>query len=181
MEEVWEKIDGFSRYEVSNCGKVRSYAQNKQGKIMSASLQRKGYLAVSIIDDNGKKYTKKLHRLVAEAFIPNPNNLPQVNHKDENKENNYVDNLEWCDNNYNINYGTKVQRTAEKNRCCEYTSEKVYSVDINGNIEHFNSICEAERITGLSHCNIVRTLKGRTNTCGGRKWYYENSQITNND
>ena len=182
MEEIWKQIDGFDgRYEISNYGRLKSYAQNKSGKISTGSPQRKGYLAVTLYDGNGKRQTYKIHRLVAEAFIFNPNNLPQVNHKDEDKNNNCVDNLEWCDNDYNNHYGTRTQRAAVSNRCCDTTSVKIYSVDKNGNIEYFDSIGEAERITGLNHSNIVRTLKGRTKTCGGREWYYVDSQITFND
>lgn len=118
----------------------------------------------------GKWY--KIHRLVAMSFIENPNNYPEVNHKDENKENNRVDNLEWCDSYYNNNYGTKILRVTEKNKCCETTSKKVCSMDIIGNITYYDSIGEAERITGLNHSNIVRTLKGRAQTCGGLKWFY---------
>lgn len=182
MEEIWKPIDGFNgRYEISNYGRLKSYAQNKSGKISTGSPDKKGYLTVTLYDNDGKRQTYKVHRLVTGAFIPNPNNLPQVNHKDENKTNNCVDNLEWCDNDYNNHYGTRVQRASESNRCCETTSVKIYSVDKNGCMEYFDSVGEAERITGLSHSNIVRTLKGRTKTCGGRKWYYLDSQITFND
>lgn len=182
MEEIWKKIDGFNgRYEISNLGRFKSYAQSKQGKISLGSIDHKGYRVVRLYDGNGNQYDYKVHRLVAIAFLENPNDYPQVNHKDENKTNNNVNNLEWCDNDYNNHYGTRCERAAESNRCCETTSLKVYSIDSFGEIEYYDSIGEAERITGLSHSNIVRTLKGRSKTCGGRKWFYENSQIANND
>lgn len=96
-----------------------NYYIDEQGNVYNSKLQRlknldngRGYKCVRLYD--GKKYhTKYIHRLVAEAFIPNPYNLPQINHKDENKENNVVSNLEWCDCKYNINYGTARQRERE--------------------------------------------------------------------
>lgn len=101
MEEIWKeikKLDG--KYEVSNFGNIRN---TKTKSIRKPSKAGKGYLRINVIV-NGKRKYYYIHRLVAEAFIPNPKNLPLVNHKDENKNNNFVDNLEWCDNDYNINY-----------------------------------------------------------------------------
>ena len=176
MTEVWKEVDGYNgRYEISNLGRLRSFAQDsKNGKIKTGNKETKGYLAVVLYDSEGNKKCYKMHRLVANAFIDNPDNLPQVNHKDENKENNSVDNLEWCTNDYNCHYGTKLQRVALANTCCKTTSKKVYSMDVDGNIEYFDSIGEAERRTGNSHCNIVMALKGRRRSCGNRKWYYCN-------
>lgn len=175
MKEIWKKINGYNeRYEISNLGRVKSYAQNKLGKIQTGCLQHKGYLAVTLYDGDGNRKTHKIHRLVAEAFIPNPNNFPQINHKDENKENNCVDNLEWCTNGYNARYGTKSKRAGLSNRCHKNTSKEVFSVDIEGNVNSYSSVGEAERITGLPHSNIIRTLKKRTKACGKRKWYYKN-------
>ena len=173
MEEIWKQICGYEgRYEVSNLGRIKSFAQSKKGKLVSGSLSKKGYVMVKLYDNNGVHKTCPVHRLVAIAFIPNPNNLPQVNHKDENKENNCVENLEWCTNDYNIHYGTKIARGAEKLRCCPSTSKKIFSIDSNG-IKHFyDSIGEAQRQTGLFHANIVRALKGRRPRCGGLVWRY---------
>lgn len=100
-----------------------------------------------LYSQNGRK-TFKVHRLVAEVFLPNPNCLPQINHKDENRENNRVDNLEWCDNNYNYHYGTHIDRVREENMCCPTTSRRIYSVDADGNTRHYDSIGEAERKPG---------------------------------
>ena len=129
-------------------------------------------MKIRLYNRNGESKFFPIHRLVAEAFIENPHNFPFINHKDEDKSNNHVENLEWCTNEYNINYGTRNERAAKANRCCRTTSTRVYSVDENGQVEYFDSIGEAERQTGNSHCNIVRALKGRRSRCGGRQWFY---------
>lgn len=122
--EIWKPIKGYEGlYEVSNFGRVKSLTKNK---IMNRHMNRKdGYLTVGLWKDGKGKYYC-VHRLVAEAFIPNPYNLTQVNHKDENKLNNFVfvnpdgsvdlekSNLEWCDAKYNNNYGTRIKRQIEK-------------------------------------------------------------------
>ena len=174
MEEVWKPIPGYNgRYEISNLGRVKSYAQDrKNGKIKTGNPTFKGYRTCALRTERGVPKIYPVHRLVAAAFIPNPDNLPQVNHKDEDKANNRADNLEWCTNEYNVNYGTKNLRSALANRCCATTSRKVYSIDDEGRVEYFDSIGEAERQTGLHHANIVRTLKGRSNRCGNRQWFY---------
>lgn len=97
MEEIWRVIPGHENYEVSNLGNVR-----KDGITRKLRIPKTGYIKTWV--DHKLKY---VHRLVALAFIPNPNNLPQVNHKDECRTNNCVDNLEWCTSGYNINYGTR--------------------------------------------------------------------------
>ena len=109
MEE-WKEIPGYEGlYEVSNKGNVRNVRRNK---LLRLSKNNYGYIQVSLYK-NGIKTGPKVHRLVAEAFIPNPDNLPMINHKDEDKTNNNVDNLEWCDVKYNNNYGTKNIRRSE--------------------------------------------------------------------
>lgn len=140
-----------------------------------------GYLISSIErTENGiaRKINVKQHRLVAMAFIPNPNNLPQVNHKDEDKTNNHVDNLEWCDDRYNVHYGTCIDRAREKrlNRGSKLMPERpVVQMDTEGNvIKEFLSIREATRETGVEHSCISRCCRGDRNakTAGGFKWAY---------
>lgn len=117
--ETYRKINGFSRYKVSNTGKIKrlGYTEEAHHKntiynrtykeiIMKCTHDKDGYLICSIKGDDGKRYSMKVHRLVAQVFIPNPNNLPQVNHKDENKANNNVENLEWITNSDNQRWGT---------------------------------------------------------------------------
>lgn len=174
MEEIWKEIAGYNgRYEVSNMGRIRSYAQDrKNGKIKLGNETAKGYLTILLYDGRGGSKWIPVHRLVASAFLDNPDNLPQVNHKDENKKNNCADNLEWCTNEYNYHYGTRTERAAKANRCNPATSRRVYSIDQNGNKTYYDSINEAERVTGLCHANISRTLKGRSHHCGKMQWYY---------
>lgn len=108
IEEVWKDI--FENYEISNLGRLKSKATKQ---FMRLEKSKKGYLITKIII-NGKRTRMGVHRLVAIAFIPNPNNYPQVNHKDENPENNSVDNLEWCTNKYNANYGSSSRKRSER-------------------------------------------------------------------
>lgn len=112
MIEIWRQIPGYEGfYEVSSFGRVRNV---KSGKILRPGLHHSGYLNC-VLSVNGNKNTFVIHRLVAQAFIPNPLGLPQVNHKDEDKTNNNVDNLEWCTAKYNVNYGTIKNRVRNTN------------------------------------------------------------------
>ena len=171
-DEECKIIKGYrGKYIITPSGNVFN---NYTGVIMKPRLIR-GYPHVGLRVFNGEISIQKLykvHRLVAEYFIPNPNNLPQVNHKDENKENNSIENLEWCTNDYNIHYGTKIARTTAKLRCCPSTSKKIFSIDSNGMKKFYNSIGEAARQTGLIHPNIIKVLKGERHTCGGLNWCY---------
>ena len=112
MEEIWKDIIGFEGiYEVSSFGNIRRI---KTGRILSASKCGgcRGYARI-ILCKNGKQYGKLVHRLVAELFIENPQGLSEVNHKDEDKTNNRVENLEWCDHKYNMNYGSRKDKARE--------------------------------------------------------------------
>lgn len=115
MKEIWKDIIGFEGiYEISNLGRIRRI---KTGRILSTRRSDGWYITVTLYKDK-KRYGKSLHRLVSEAFISNPDNLPEVNHRDEDKTNNMVDNLEFCDHKYNVNYGTikdRIRNTKLKN------------------------------------------------------------------
>lgn len=173
MEEIWKPI-GYEGYEVSNLGRVKSHKYDKEnGRIMKPYHDTKGYLQIDLPLDGRKRQNRIhlfVHRLVAQAFIPNPDNLPQVNHKDANKDNNCVDNLEWCTNEYNSRYGTKSERVAQKTRV------PIYSVDESGNVEHFAGLRVAQREMRARFGyagNISAAINGRQKTSIGRQWFYE--------
>lgn len=170
--EIWKPIKGFEGlYEVSNYGRVRSvdrfiedknqygiYKKFLSGKILSPSKDKFGYYRIKLL---GKPC--KVHRLVAEAFIPNQDNLPCVNHKDENPSNNNVDNLEWCTQKYNTNYGNrnkKIRNKLSRNVICLET----------GTI--YQSAIEVERLTGLYASNICRCCLGKYKSYLGLHWKY---------
>ena len=136
VEVVRKPVSGYEGYyEVDQFGRVfslgrvvtvkdgdRIYEKPIAGRQMKQTMHDKGYKTVSLTKD-GKTKTLFVHRLVADAFIENPNNLPMVNHKDEDKTNNFAENLEWCTNEYNLSYGTARHRQAKKLRGRPHTEE----------------------------------------------------------
>ena len=140
-------------YAVTNCGKVWSY---KNKRFLKPQKKRDGYLEVYLYKGGERKHYI-IHRLVAMAYIPNPDNLPQVNHKDENKENNALPNLEWCTNEYNNNYGSH--------------SKPVFCIELN---RTFTGARAAARELGLNQSSISRCCKGKRKTCGGYHWRFAN-------
>ncbi len=161
MEEIWKDVIGFeSYYEVSSFGRVRrkrSYNRLHTDGILRHRLRR-GYLAVELCV-NSKQYSCSVHRLVAEAFISNPLNLPCINHKDENKLNNKVDNLEWCTYKYNTNYGDCIRRRALSRKLNGKTCIPVQVLDINGNyIAEFRNIAECASFYKTSTTQIRRCI-----------------------
>lgn len=180
MEEIWKNVteEGYENlYEVSNLGRVRRIGK-KNGKCLKPYPNKKGYLQVDLTN-NGKRKCCRIHRLVAKAFIPNPNNLEEVNHKDENKTNNMVTNLEWCTSEYNANYKTRNKRiraTKEENnfwlnRKHSDTSKDKMSVAKIGKNKNkkiycegrqpFNSCKECALFFGISPKNLSDCLVGR--------------------
>ena len=134
-KEEWRPVVGYEGlYEVSNTGQVRSLDKYDSlgvfwiGKLLS-KLKVGGYFMVKLRKDGIQKMCL-IHRLVAQSFIPNPLNLPQVNHKDEDKTNNMVDNLEWCDAKYNMNYGTRQKRSINTKIKNGYVNEENIGLDI---------------------------------------------------
>jgi hypothetical protein len=159
--ETFVKIEGFEKYEVSNLGRVKNI---KSGRILKSHLNRSGYL-MHQLRENNKQKNLYLHRIIATAFIDNPEEKPQVNHIDENKLNNDLSNLEWCTERENVIHGTRTKRVAEK------LSKKVIQLDLNDNIlNEFESMVQAEQETGVSTGNISSCCSGKTKSAGGFKW-----------
>lgn len=192
--EQFKTILGYEGlYEVSNFGNVKSLWYGKD-KILKPQADGGGYLFVWLCKD-GKQKIHKVHRLVASAFIPNPDNLSQVNHKDEDKTNNRVDNLEWCTQEYNLNYGTRNTRVAEAQRGVPrpyvveaLTNRTDQSIPIDMLTKDGEPICtfpsSAEAMRWLwnngypkaQNSRIIQCCKGREhyNTAYGFKWRYSN-------
>ena len=159
--ETFVEIEGFEKYEVSNLGRVRNI---KSGRILKPFPNRGGYLRHKLYGYDKKK-NLPLHRIIATAFIDNPDEKPCVNHIDENKLNNDLSNLEWCTVRENAIHGTRTKRAAEKH------FKKVIQLDLNDNVlNEFESMRQAERETGVSVGNISSCCNGKTKSAGGYKW-----------
>ena len=158
--EIWKPIEGFEGlYEISSIGRVKSigtYNTCKRG-IMSPMIDPDGYPHVRLYN-SGISKDIAIHRLVAIAFIPNPNNYRYVNHKDENTQNNKVSNLEWCTNSYNLIY-SKGKKVAQ------YTKEGEF-------IKDFNCVADASRECNIPTTNISKCCKGKRYSAGNFIWRY---------
>ena len=165
--EIWKPVVGFEGlYEVSNFGRVKSLKRNTATDRLLKPHNTKKYLQVCLCK-NGVKADKLIHRLVAEAFIPNPDNLPEVNHKDENKLNNAVSNLEWISQIGNLRYGTRFERIGKAK------SKAVRASNAEGVlVGEYASINEAAEKTGLAPINISRCCRGIYKRSGGYTWQY---------
>lgn len=164
MEEVWKDIERYEGlYQVSSKGRVRS-CHYGSWKIMKQNTRKGGYKKL-FLRKNKERKSFFVHRLVALAFISNPNNLPIVNHKDENPSNNCVENLEWCTNQYNMTYGTLIDR-ARSTKLSK--AIPILMFDKNGELKaKFDSLTQATNVTGIPHSNIIACYKGRLNSVQG--------------
>lgn len=173
MEEVWKFVEGFEgKYEVSSFGNVRSldFHHTGQTKNLKPAKNSCGYHLVDLHKD-GQKKTFTVHRLVAQAFVPNPGNLSEVNHKNEDKSDNRSTNLEWCDAKYNSNYGTRNERVAKAK------SKPVLQYDKSGNfVREWPSTQEVERQNGWDHAHISDCCLGKYKTAYGYVWRYKEMQ-----
>jgi hypothetical protein len=161
MKEIWSVIIGFPMYKISTFGRVKSLYTNKILK----PVNKNGYMFVTLVEGN-KKYNRAIHRLVAKAFIANPNRYPMINHKDENKQNNSVENLEWCDIPYNLSYGTARERSSEKH------SKKVYQYTLDGKLVKVYDKIKNVIEDGFDESCVSLCCNGKNKKHKGFKWYF---------
>lgn len=178
MNEQWKPIENTGgRYEVSNTGKIRSMNYKNTGTIreLKPGADPKGYLKTMVLID-GKYKTVKIHRLVASAFIPNPEGKPQVNHKDGNKNNNSVGNLEWVSNMDNAHHAINNGLFSNSYDAAAAANEKrkrpVIATDESGKQLVFDSIAEASRQLNVGRRHVQSVLNGKRNHTGGYKFQY---------
>lgn len=185
MEEIWKDIKGFEGlYQVSNLGRVRSldriilkpHPRNTsmqmrclyKGRVLKPGTNSNGYWYVELHDNSGNIYWNSIHRLVASTFIPNPNNLPEVNHIDENRKNNRADNLEWVTKSQNMRHGTCGARMGMKHW------KAVTQMDMNGNIiKEWPCAQHASESLHIHHSQIIGVCKGKGFSAGGYRWKYK--------
>lgn len=184
QEKIWKDVNGFDKdYQISNFGDVRIKKSDGSFKQLKPTKFGKGYLHINLVK-GGKQKSFQIHRLVAEAFVPNPKNLPIINHKDENPLNNCANNLEWCTYSYNINYGTRLERYRKtckqnhstkrfletmKTRGRSRAEKEVLCLDKEMNIiKNYKSVAEGARFLGVNP-NTIHTIM-RLNKRNGTKW-----------
>lgn len=179
MSEIWKDVPGYEGYyQISNMGNVKSLDRvveksgrlhHIKGHILRQSKTRCGYYIIGFSKEDKRTY-HLVHRLVADVFIPNPDNLPCVNHKDEVKVNNHADNLEWCTHLYNNIFGDRQERVHSKIR------KPVIQRSLSGEeIKRFPSMKQASIETGINYSVIAEVCKNKygRKTAGGFKWHYE--------
>lgn len=182
MNVFWKKVKGYEGlYEVSNAGHVRSVDRyvkcnhgvaKRSGKTLKETERRKGYLCVNL-SKNGKSRSVEIQRIVATAFLPNPEGLPCVNHKDENKKNNSAENLEWCTYAYNNNYGNRKAKCREKTTNGKM-SKKIFQYSRDGELlNEFPSLAEAHRRYGFDASKISLCARNKRKSAYGYIWSYE--------
>lgn len=176
---IAKPIKDFPGYYITDCGDVYSRVRQNNYRFhkVTAHDNGHGYLIVGLWK-KGKNHSKKIHRLVADAFIPNPNHKEQVNHKDGNKRNNTVNNLEWCTPSENSLHRNRVlgysgSMRGRYGKDCPYV-KIVLQIKDNKVVDEFYGICEAQRQTGICCVNISACCRGKAKTAGGYQWKYKN-------
>ena len=160
MNEIWKDVKGFEGiYQISNKGRLKSFKQHAKGKILSNKNKNGDYLSI-VLCKGGKVRSTRIHRLVAEAFIPNPNGKPQINHKDSNRQNNNVGNLEWVTAKENSQHAIKanpgmVAGLIEYRK--KFKPKRVAQTNLNGKLVYiYMSAKHAGRCTGVCSRNILQ-------------------------
>ena len=173
MEENWKDIEGYEGlYQVSNLGRVKRV---KTDRVLKGYKNTCGYLIINLCE-NSIVSSKKIHRLVAQAFIPNPDNKSQVNHIDEDKTNNNIDNLEWVTAKENNNHGTRNERIGKA--ISKLKSIPIIATNIKtGESTEFYGARECARQLGLHQASITKVLKGRYKQTGGYTFKYLNEGV----
>lgn len=180
-KEEWKSITDWEFYEVSNYGRVRSIDKVvksksgstalKKGKLRTLTLDKDGYYGILLYDGKRKKRFL-IHRLVAQAFLPNPLGLPQINHKDEVKTNNSVENLEWCDCSYNINYGTRNERVGKKLKDSNSTARQVVQKTLTGDVVKVWRSVKSVKEGGFKVSGVMKACQGYEMSPNGKKWNF---------
>ena len=168
--EIWKDIEGYEgHYQVSDKGRIKSVKFGKE--IFLKPGQCRGYLHVGL-SKNNKMKTCYIHRLVAQAFLPNPQNLPQINHKNEDKTDNKVKNLEWCYVKYNSNYGTRNQRISKKMTNGKLSKPVLQYTKTGKFVKKWKSVMDVERNLGYDHQNISACCRGKYHSAYNFVWRY---------
>lgn len=172
--EIWKKIEGYENYEVSNEGRVRSLNYHRSGemKVLRLEKTKNGYLQVSLYKDEKPKRFK-VHRLVATAFLTNSDNLPYINHKNEDKTDNRVENLEWCTIKYNNSYGTRIQKVSVNNTNGKKSKPVLQFTKDGKFIREWPSLSEVQRVLGYATSNISKCCKDKHKSAYNFVWKYK--------
>lgn len=184
MNEIYKPIKGYENlYKISNLGNIKSidrvehiitenkdYFRIKKGKVLKKTINTNGYYYITLHGEDGTLKTVAIHRLVANNFLDNPNSLKCVNHKDENKLNNNVNNLEWCTYEYNNNYGTKVERLKHSNN---WRSRQIVMIDCDGNIINEYTSINSVKDDGYDVGAVFRCLNNKQKTHKNKIFKYK--------
>lgn len=169
--EIWKWISGYEGlYQASNLGNIKSYKRGRE-LILKPRIDKDSYHKVILADENGIRKEYRLHRLIAQTFLENPNNHPFVNHKDEDVTNNNVNNLEWCDAKYNDNYGTRNKKISDVQIGNAGKARPIKEIRPDKTEVIYSSVSKAGKQLGVTISSILSSMK-RNGKCKGSRWEY---------